>query len=470
MPGAGQYLNRERARTVIVRPIPADKQAGLSHIGIGEAKDTAGPTKYDVGSLRKLAVPAGFGHSFQMRKLANGLTVEAARHGTTSIVTVGLMFRGGLAEEAENGAATLAVDLATPGRALHGHFADHGALFDRRTTTDGFRFRVRAVSPQLDKVLAILADHVGSLEVKGRAFDNFDKYALNYIRRDQQRPESVGNRDFRNALFGSHVFGHTSEIPSDKRPDRAATNKWLAANISPSRAVLAIVGDIDPEEALRLAESAFGGWSGPPGSPDPEPLGQTGEHAEIVTHRPGATQAVIRLGCRLPALQGADRARAEVVAIALSQRIGSVRQSQGLTYGLSAWVETLRGGTSVLHIGGAVENAGLSSALRTIRNEMTRLATLKGSELDRGRWTAASRYNLELTTTTDWVSRARKEQLELGEHRQRSRCSCFVQRERRSVRGAHMHHQRGAVDRRRRNDREACDQRSMVASGSGTAW
>jgi zinc protease len=401
-----KYLNRDRARSLLVRPIPSDKPAALGHVGIGEARDEAGAMKYDVASLRKLAISPGLAKTFHTRTLPNGLTVEAARHGTTSIVTIGLAFRGGLAEEAESGAATMAMWLSSPGTPLRGRFSNHGAIFDYRSDADVVRFRVRAASTHVDRVLAILADYVTSLEVRSHAFDEFDKYAINYIRRHQERPEYLGHRDFRNALFGSHVFGHLSEIPNDKRPDRAALNQWIAAKLTPARAVLAIVGDIDPDEALRAAERSFGGWSGAAGAPDPEPLGEAGLHAEIVTHRPGATQAVIQLGCRLPKMQEADRVRAEVVSVALAQRIGSVRESLGQSYGLSSWVETLRGGTGVLHVGGAVENAGLPSALRTIRNEMTRLSTLKGSELDRGRWAVASRYNLGLMTTSDWVNRA----------------------------------------------------------------
>jgi zinc protease len=401
-----RYLNRDRARTVLVRPIPVDKQAAMGRVGISGVNDEAGPTKYDIASLRKLALTPGLAKEFHTRKLANGLFIQAARHGTAPIVTIGLGFRGGLAEEPENGAATMAWYLATPGSPLHGRFRDHGAIFNRVTSADGVTFRVRATSAHVDKILAILADHVTSLQVRADEFNYFERYALNYIRRDQQRPEHIGDRDFRQALFGSHVFGHVSDIPDDRRPDRAATNKWLEANIAPARAVLAIVGDIDPEEALRSAESAFGGWSGTPGAADPEPLGQAGQHAEVVAHRPGATQAVIQLGCRLPRMDWADRERAKVVSVALSQRIGSVRQSQGASYGLSAWVEALRGGTGVIYIGGAVENAGLATALRTIRNEITRLTTLKGSELDRGRWAQATRYNLDLTTTSEWVAHA----------------------------------------------------------------
>jgi zinc protease len=407
-----RYLNRNRARTVLVRPIPAEKGGSMGRVGIGDLRDETSPTKYDVASLRKLAVSPGFGRAFRVKKLANGLFVQAARFGTTPIVTIGLGLRAALSEESEDGAARLAWSLATPGHPLHGRFRDHGAIFDRTLSTDNVTFRVRATSNHVDKIMAILADYITSLKVHAEEFDHFERFELGYMRREQQRPEYIGNRDFRKALFGSHVFGHTSEIPEKSRPDRSATNKWIEASFVPSRAVLAIAGDVDPEEAIRAAESAFGSWSGPPGDPDPQPLGQAGAHAEVVAHRPGATQAVIDLGCRMPSMGWTDEVHARVVAVALSARIGSVRQSRGASYGLNAWVETLRGGTGVLHVGGAVENGALAGALRTIRNEIIRLTALKGSELDRGRWAIATSYNLGLTTTSEWVN----EVLEAGKN------------------------------------------------------
>jgi zinc protease len=397
-----RYLNRQRARTVLVRPIPSEKGASMGRVGIGDLRDDTSSTKYDVASVRKLAVSPRLAEAFHVKTLANGLFVQAARFGTTPIVTIGLGLRAARAEESEDGAAKMAWYLATPGNPLHGRFRDYGAIFDRTVSTDSVTFRVRATSNHVDKIMAILADYVTSLKVHAEEFNHFDRFELSYMRREQQRPEYIGNRDFRKALFGPHAFGHTSEIPDKSRPDRAATNKWLEVNFVPSRAVLAIAGDVDPEEVIRTAESAFGSWSGPPGNPDPEPLGQTGARAEVVAHRPGATQAVIELGCRMPSMGWMDEVHARAVAVALSARIGSVRQSRGASYGLHAWVETLRGGTGVLHVGGAVENAGVSSALRTIQNEIMRLAALKGSELDRGRWAIATGYNLGLTTTSEY--------------------------------------------------------------------
>jgi zinc protease len=401
-----RYLNRDRARAVLVRPIPKDRVATLGHVGIGEAKDTSTPAQYDLKTLRKLAVNPHLDVNFQSRRLKNGLFVEAARHGTAPLVTIGLTLRGGLAEEPESGVAKIAWSLASAKRPLHGWLSEYGALGGRSATTDGMTFRMRVLSKHLARILPIFEDYVTSLEVRSDAYAQFERYELDYLRRDQQRPEFVSNRDFRLALFGSHPFGNVSQIPPKSVPSRSALNAWLATQVTPARATLAIVGDLDPEEALNAAEDAFGGWKGNAGAPDPEPLTPTSAHSAIVVHRPAATQAVVRLGCRLPSTDATQIVAARIVSIALAQRIGNVRQQRGTTYGLSSHVEVLRGGTAVLHIDGAIENAGLASALRTIRNEMTTLAVSNGADINRARWTLASQFNLELVTSEDWMKHA----------------------------------------------------------------
>jgi len=97
--------------------------------------------------------------------------------------------------------------------------------------------------------------------------------------------------------------------------------------------------------------------------------------------------------------------RAEVLSVALGYRYETLRENTGTTYGLKTWVETLRGGTGVLYIGGSVENGGLITALRSIREELAHLGSGKGRELDYGRWMVASRYNLGLATTEELVAR-----------------------------------------------------------------
>jgi zinc protease len=404
-----QHLSRERARMVLVRPISAANRLGVQsgRVGVARPEDTGSDAQYDLQSLRKLAVAPSFGRLFHVRTLRNGMVVEAARHGKAPIVTIGLMIRSGLAEERESGAASTALYFGKPDSYSDGNWSDYGALVDASPSTDAMTIRVRVTSQHLARVLPLLADYVKSFKVRDSDVEEFDRDWMSFLRRKKQDPEVVGERAFREAVFGSHVFGRPIEIPSEGKLNPAAANRWIANHLTPARTTLAIAGDIDPEEVLRVADDAFGGWSGPVGEADPEALGQVGGPAQVITHRPGATQAEVRLACRLPRLTASQFVAAKIVAIAFSERIESPREGAEInTYGLSASIQSFRGGTAMMHVGGAVNNGGLATTLRTLRTGLANISELKGHDIERGRWVFASRYNLGLVSSEQWVSRA----------------------------------------------------------------
>jgi predicted Zn-dependent peptidase len=259
-------------------------------------------------------------------------------------------------------------------------------------------------------VLDILANHVRLLRVHSDTLGDFERYRLPYVRQAEARPESVAERSFRGALFRGHLYSHNDEIPNDKLPDLDEANRWLATVLNPRGATLAIAGNIDPTEAASLARRSFDGWSAGSGVSDPPPLLETGTAAVVVTHRPLASQAVLQLGCRLPAATAESTVARDVLSDAVSLHFASLREQKGIDYSLTASTRTLRGGTAVLYLEGAIENAGLASALSTIRTD------LQGADwhhdLDRGRWAVARQYNLGLASARQWVERA----LILGRH------------------------------------------------------
>jgi zinc protease len=402
-----RYINRERARIVYVKPLPASLAAPPARTGISGFTEESAGFSYDVASIPRLAVPAGFAQNFRLERLENGLVIEATRRGKLPIVTVGIGFRGGAADETKQGAAALAWLSAYVQRVSYGHFRDHGAYLRRRRTDndDGVVFEVRAPASALGRVLKILADHVRSLRVH-RPLDDFDRYRLPYVRRAQALPEAAADRAFRRALFEGHPYAHTGEIPEDARPDESAANAWLETVLNPARGVLAIAGNVDPAEALALARDAFEGWGSAASPSEPPSLPEAGKGATIVTHRPGATQAQIRVGCRLPASSDATAVGNQVLAQTLSGQLRALRTDMGVTYGVHVSTATLPGGTAVLYLDSAVENGGLTGALRTIHSTLVGAARLTQTDFDRGRWAVARRYNLDLVTPDDWVSRA----------------------------------------------------------------
>jgi zinc protease len=400
-----RYVNRERARVVLVRPLPESRRAPAGRTGVSDFSETDAKVTYDVASVSKVALAPGFAQNFRREQLDTGLVIEATRRGSLPIVTIGIGFRGGTADETKQGAAALAWFESYVQRASYGRFDEHGAVLRSHRTDDAVEFEVHAPLSELGRVLKILADHVASLRVH-RPLDDFDRFRLPRLRSEQALPEQAAARAFRRALFASHPYGHTGEFPDDTRPDESAANAWLETVLNPRRGVLAIAGDVDPTEALNLAKDAFGGWSGEPGPADPPPLSETGSGATIVTHRPGATQAEVTVGCRLPASSASTTVGNQVLAAALSDRLYAIRGEMGVTYGFGASTSTLRGGTALLYVKGTVENGGLTGALRTIHSEFVGAERLLRGELDRGRWAVARRYNLDLVTPDDWVSRA----------------------------------------------------------------
>jgi zinc protease len=409
-----RYVNRERARLVLVRPLDADARfegdrALARPEAAGAGEDATG---YDVRSIPKVARPVGFASAFTREQLPNGLVIEAARHGTLPLVTVGISFRAGSSEEPSNGAAKLALSLAHSGRPLHGRFEDFGAVWSRDDQSDEIAFRVTVQAQYLRQILAVLADHVDSLRVHDGSLPDFQRDRLPYVRRASARPENVAARAFNEALFGSHPYAHVGTLDGEL-PSQEDANRWLRQSLVPSLGTLVIVGDVDAREALEAGRDAFKGWSNDtPTRATPPVLPEAGSAKRFVTPRPGSTQADVRIGCRLPPVSGAEGSLLYgVLDDTLESRLTTVlRARMGTTYGIHVGTTVYRGGSATLTIWGSIESGALPAALRVIRAELAGADRLRETDYDLGRWSAARSFNLRLSTSAQWRDTA----MELG--------------------------------------------------------
>src|SRR2546430_8952881 len=99
-------------------------------------------------------------------------------------------------------------------------------------------------------------------------------------------------------VYGFHPYGRPQSgtpesIAAIGRDDLVAFHrKWFGAN----NAILAIVGDVEPDEAFGGAERALGKW-GPAGAPGPNPAGPPPPTPRpALIQPPRARQAGIRFG------------------------------------------------------------------------------------------------------------------------------------------------------------------------------
>jgi predicted Zn-dependent peptidase len=193
-------------------------------------------------------------------------------------------------------------------------------------------------------------------------------------------------------------------MPCDARTTRDAANRWLDKVFTPRRGVLAIVGEVEPEEALQLAREEFDGSARGEVLTDAPPLPEAGTRAVIVTHRPSSEQAEVRIGCRLAPTNFAGTIENQVLAHIVDRRLQSIGKTAGnSTFGAST--STLAGGSAVLYLEGTVDNSYFGAALRAIRAELEG-GRISDGDFDRARFAIARQYNLQLATPDDWVTGA----------------------------------------------------------------
>jgi zinc protease len=416
---AYKYLTRDRARVLYVTPLPATARAPGAMTGVGKSTDDDAESRspnYDPQVVHKYAKAPGTGQ-WKTTKLKNGLELVIARHTAIPAVAVDLTFHGGRAS-ADVGVAELASLVVRPLSKRHGQLSDYGAQVRRGVGDDAWQITVRAGAGNLANVLAILGDQIRSLAVPSGAIDDVRKYLFPVFRKDEQRPEEKADRAFWKGLYEDHPYGRRATVDDLDKLDAAAINKWVARVVNPKNATLAVVGDVDPDEVVKLAEQWLGDWN-PPGAEIPplDPPARSsvsvsfsdktqlktpaGPPKVLVTHRPGATQGELTLGCLLPAADPRSAVMYDLMASMVADHLfKTVRGKLGASYGMRGRAQTLRGGASHMLITGNINNGSLAPALQAIKEYWDGLpqGNFSDKEMNRIRWDMALRYNLDFTT------------------------------------------------------------------------
>src|SRR5262249_43363854 len=125
------------------------------------------------------------------------------------------------------GAAMLAMSAGSVGRRSSVPFSEQGAVVSESDEEDAVQVTVRAASFTLPNILEILARRVKHLQITVFSKWSFERNLLPYLRRAQKDPEVVAARDFRPALFGSHLYAHDTGVSDKDAPDDHAANRWL---------------------------------------------------------------------------------------------------------------------------------------------------------------------------------------------------------------------------------------------------
>ena len=363
----------------------------LFSASLAHAQNSTWPTEFPPKPLA--ARPVTF-PPYQMQTLPSGLRVIAVSHHEQPVVSIRLLVGAGSSSDlkGKTGLAHLTASLLDQGTTtasaseLNDTIDFIGGSMGAGAGTDLSYLNMLVMKDSFDNGLKMLSDMARHPAFSQAEIERQRQQLLSSLQVSFEDPGFIANAVFDRLVYGFHPYGllqtGTPEtLASIKREDLVAFHQKYFA---PNNAILAIVGDISPEEAFASVRRVFGDWerrevaaatfSDPPGP----------TRRVVIVNKPDAVQTELRVGNI-----GIQRNHPDYMAVNLAIRIlggeGSnrlhqvLRTARGLTYGAQANFDTYKDGGD-FEAETNTRTAATGEVLRLIVDEFSRLQRERVSE------------------------------------------------------------------------------------------
>jgi len=284
------------------------------------------------------------------KTLANGLRVFVVSDHSEPAVAARLMIlsAGSIEDPAEMpGVAQMTANLLTQGtekrsaRDIAEAIDFVGGSLEAAAGPDASTVTLKVVKKDLPTGLDLMSDIVLHPAFRAEELERQRQQLLSNLTVEYSDPDYLASAVFSRALYGRSPYGQPGEGTPEtvQKLAREGLVKFHQANYAPNQSLLALAGDITPEEAFAAAEKYFGAWprreiaAAEPSRPAP----LHGVHIWLI-NKPDAVQTQIRAG-----KLGIRRADPDYIPVVVMNRIfgggynsrlnTEVRVKKGLTYG-----------------------------------------------------------------------------------------------------------------------------------------
>jgi zinc protease len=349
--------------------------------------------------------------------LANGLTVMTLPSHGVPIATAMLVTPDGAADDPAGraGLAALTASVMTEATAtrssaqVHAAAESLGASLSGSAGWDGGQLSLTVRSPDLGAAVALLADVARNATLPAEELERQRAIAADAVRVAMRDPGDVAGQTAARALYGDAPYGHPAggteaSLAAISRGDVEAAYR---AAWRPDNATLILTGDVDPAQALAIAQRNFGDWPGSPAmlhlpaAAPPPPRTDV-----IVVDMPGAGQAAVSVARN--AIARADpRFYPALVANAVlgggySARLNQeIRIRRGLSYGSGSSLDARRA-PGPFAASTQTRNDAAAQVLALILAEMRRLGAepVPAAELAARRASLTGEYGRNVETSS----------------------------------------------------------------------
>jgi len=295
--------------------------------------------------LRPVEFPA-----FHERTLKNGVQVIIVENHEQPVVSVNLQLRSGAKHDpaGKAGVASLTASLLDKGTTTRSaeEIAESidfvGASLSASAGDDAISVSTSVLTEFLDTALVLLSDIVRNPTFPESELETERQRAISGLQASLGQPQYLAERQFFREIYGDHPYGAMPSPESVRAITRDDLAAFHAAHFRPGNALFVVAGDVRPDDVVQRLERHFGDWQGAaPAKASPPAPAERSAREVVFVHKPGAVQAVIRIGHLLP-----PAAHRDWVALDVARQIlgggttgwlfQTLRQEKGYTYGAYA--------------------------------------------------------------------------------------------------------------------------------------
>jgi len=324
---------------------------------------------------------------YEVRKLANGLQVVLVSQNEQPAISVRMIIRAGAAQDPKDklGVAMLTSTLLDQGAGPRTaeQIADRidfiGGALGTGAGNDLSFVNAVVMNDSYEVALELMADLVQRPTFAPEEIERQRQQALSALKVSAEDPGAVAGQVIDRLIYGFHPYGlpGNGTVRSLTSLTRADFVDFHRAYFVPNNALIAVVGDIAPDEAMKGVEKHFAAWK--PGQVPAMDVTDPPDATKrvIVIDKKDAVQTEIRVGhIAIPRKHADFEAINQAVKILggeganrLQQVLRSKRQ---LTYGASADLDSFKMAGAVVAETNT-QTPSTAEALRVVVDEFSRL-------------------------------------------------------------------------------------------------
>jgi predicted Zn-dependent peptidase len=281
--------------------------------------------------------------------LKNGFTVTLVPYGAAPKANIRAVVRvGNLNDGDKPWLADLAGDLMQEGaagrsaEAIAVEAASMGGGLNVGVGLDQTTFTLDVLGERAPDAATLLADILQRPDFPEAEFGKAMQGLLRNLSIAATQPQAIANDAYWRRIYPNHPYSDGALPPKEKVAalTLADAKAFYAENFGAARTHLYVVGRFDAKAVKKAIKTAFQGWASGP-APLVAPPGDPAAPSVALVDRPGAVQSTIRLGKRVPPLDGSLELEAADTILGgyFSSRITrNIREDKGYTYSPNSFV------------------------------------------------------------------------------------------------------------------------------------